>query len=88
MNFNLLGRVKMLKPIDIAKKLNISTSALRHYESWGIIPTVPRSSNGYREYTEEHVAYFQCIRAMLPGFSKRNHDKSPVKRYHVSYINY
>ncbi|MDV4151318.1 MerR family transcriptional regulator [Clostridium sp. AL.422] len=58
----------MLKPIDIAKKLNISTSALRHYEAWGIIPNVPRSSNGYREYTEEHVAYFECIRAMLPGF--------------------
>ncbi len=58
----------MLKPIDIAKKLNISTSALRHYESWGIIPNVPRSSNGYREYTEEHVAYFESIRAMLPGF--------------------
>lgn len=58
----------MLKPIDIAKKLNISTSALRHYESWGIIPNVPRSSNGYREYTDEHVAYFEGIRAMLPGF--------------------
>lgn len=58
----------MLKPIDIARKLNISTSTLRHYESWGIIPSVPRSPNGYREYTEEHVAYFECIRAMLPGF--------------------
>jgi DNA-binding transcriptional MerR regulator len=58
----------MLKPIDIARKLNISTSALRHYESWGIIPEVKRSPNGYRIYTEEHVAYFECIRAMLPGF--------------------
>lgn len=64
----MLGCDNMLKPIDIAKKLNISTSALRHYESWGIIPNVPRSSNGYREYTEEHVAYFESIRAMLPGF--------------------
>lgn len=58
----------MHKPIDIAKKLNISTSTLRHYEAWGIIPPVPRSMNGYRKYTEEHVAYFECIRAMLPGF--------------------
>lgn len=58
----------MHKPIDIAKKLNISTSTLRHYEAWGIIPPVPRSMNGYREYTEEHVAYFECIRTMLPGF--------------------
>jgi DNA-binding transcriptional MerR regulator len=57
-----------LKPIDIAKKLDVSTSALRHYEEWGIVPAPKRKSNGYRIYTEEHEAYFQCIRAMYPGF--------------------
>lgn len=54
--------------IEIAKKLNISTSALRHYESWGIVPKVERAANGYRIYTQEHEAYFQCIRALIPGF--------------------
>ncbi|MFC4304138.1 MerR family transcriptional regulator [Cohnella boryungensis] len=54
--------------IEIARKLNISTSALRHYESWGIVPKVERSTNGYRIYTKEHEAYFQCIRALIPGF--------------------
>ncbi|WP_099156700.1 MerR family transcriptional regulator [Virgibacillus ndiopensis] len=58
----------MVKPIDIARKLNISTSALRHYESWGIVPEAERAKNGYRIYTEEHVAYFDCIRAMNSGF--------------------
>lgn len=58
----------MIKPIDIARKLNISTSALRHYESWGIVPEADRATNGYRIYTEEHVAYFECIRAMNAGF--------------------
>lgn len=58
----------MFKPIDIAKKLNISTSTLRHYEEWGIIPDVPRSCNGYREYTVIHIAYFECIRTMLLAF--------------------
>lgn len=58
----------MIKPIDIAKKLDISTSILRHYESWGLVPKVERASNGYRIYTEVHVAYFECIRAMVPGF--------------------
>lgn len=56
------------KPSDIAKKLDVSTSALRHYEKWGIVPPPERKSNGYRIYTEEHLAYFQCIRAMYPGF--------------------
>src|SRR5690554_1509440 len=59
---------KLIRPIDIAKKLTITTSALRHYESWGIIPIVERGDNGYRLYTEVHVAYFECIRAMHTGF--------------------
>ncbi|MDQ0272650.1 MerR family transcriptional regulator [Cytobacillus purgationiresistens] len=58
----------LIRPIDIAKKLNISTSSLRHYETWGIVPLPERMPNGYRIYTEEHVAYFECIRAMFPGF--------------------
>lgn len=57
-----------LRPIDIARKLDVGTSALRHYEDWGIVPPARRKANGYRTYTEEHEAYFQCIRAMYPGF--------------------
>ncbi len=57
-----------MRPIDIARRLNISTSTLRNYESLGLVPPVPRAANGYRVYTEEHVAYFECIRAMIPGF--------------------
>ncbi len=57
-----------LRPIDIAKKLDVGTSALRHYEEWGIVPPANRKLNGYRIYTEEHEAYFQCIRAMYHGF--------------------
>ncbi|MDF2905645.1 MAG: transcriptional regulator, MerR family [Herbinix sp.] len=57
-----------IKPIDIARKLNISTSSLRRYEEWGMIPKVVRTSSGYRIYTEEHYIYFECIRAMAEGF--------------------
>lgn len=57
-----------IRPADIAKRLRISTNALRHYEEWGIVPQVDRASNGYRIYTEEHLAYFECIRAMRLGF--------------------
>lgn len=57
-----------IRPIDIARKLNISTSALRHYGEWGIVPAPERAANGYRLYTEEHLAYFECIRAMNAGF--------------------
>src|SRR5690625_2558618 len=57
-----------LIPIDIPIKLDVGTSALRHYEAWGIVPAAKRKANGYRIYTEEHQAYFQCIRAMYHGF--------------------
>ncbi|MBH5320198.1 MerR family DNA-binding transcriptional regulator [Paenibacillus sp. GSMTC-2017] len=57
-----------MRPIDIARKLNISTSTLRNYETQGIVPPTERLSSGYRIYTEEHVAYFECILAMAPGF--------------------
>lgn len=57
-----------LRPIDIARKLKLSTSALRNYETNGLVPPTQRSSSGYRIYTEEHIAYFECIQAMAPGF--------------------
>lgn len=56
------------KPVEIASLLGISTSALRHYESWGVVPAPERAANGYRMYTELHLAYFRCLRAMIPGF--------------------
>ena len=58
-----------LRPIDIARKINISTSTLRSYEELGLIPPVLRSQSGYRLLNEEHMAYFICIREMLHGFT-------------------
>ncbi len=57
-----------LRPIDIARRLNLSTSTLRGYENRGIVPVPERLATGYRVYTEEHLAYFECIVAMSPGF--------------------
>ncbi|OXM16235.1 MerR family transcriptional regulator [Paenibacillus herberti] len=56
------------RPIDIARELGLSTSALRHYESWGVVPLPERASNGYRMYTSEHLAWFRCLRALYEGF--------------------
>ncbi|WP_223836655.1 MerR family DNA-binding transcriptional regulator [Paenibacillus oceani] len=58
----------MMRPIDIAEKLNLSTSALRNYEAKGLVPPALRSAGGHRMYTEEHLAYFECLQAMSPGF--------------------
>ncbi|GGD91161.1 MerR family transcriptional regulator [Paenibacillus nasutitermitis] len=60
--------MRYYKPIEIAQELQISTSALRHYESWGVVPSPERGENGYRLYTNVHRAYFRCLRALIPGF--------------------
>lgn len=57
------------RPIDIARKLNISTSTLRIYEDMEIIPPVKRTDNRYRIYTQVHLDYFICIRKMVKGYS-------------------
>lgn len=58
-----------VRPIDIARKLGVSTTTLRHYEEFEMIPPVVRSPNGYRLYTDKHIAYFICIREMMHGFT-------------------
>lgn len=58
-----------IRPVDIARKLGISTTTLRKYEEFGLVPPVPRSATGYRMYTDEHIAYLVCAREMLPAFT-------------------
>lgn len=57
-----------MRPVDIAKKINISTSLLRHYEDREMIPPVSRGENNYRLYETTHLAYLQCIMGMKGGF--------------------
>lgn len=57
------------RPIDIARKLNISTSTIRIYEDMEIIPLVKRTDSGYRIFTQVHLDYFICIRKMIKGYS-------------------
>lgn len=58
-----------IRPVDIARKLGVSTTTLRHYEDSRMIPSVKRAPNGYRVYTDEHIAYLTCIREMMHGFT-------------------
>jgi DNA-binding transcriptional MerR regulator len=57
------------RPIDIARKLNVSTSTIRIYEDMGVIPPVKRTDSGYRIFTQVHLDYFICIRKMIKGYS-------------------
>lgn len=50
---------------EVSKKYEISPDTLRYYERIGLIPPVPRSKSGVRDYTEEScgwVTMMKCFR--------------------------
>ena len=55
-----------MKISDVSEKYDITTDTLRYYERIGLIPHVPRKSNGIRDYDEESckwVEFIKCMRA-------------------------
>lgn len=55
---------------ELAKQSGLSSSAIRFYESKGLLKSVGRLSNGYREYPPEAVAVLAIIiNAQQTGFT-------------------
>ena len=45
---------------DISQKLGLTKRAIKYYEDKGLL-NVPKDSNGYRNYSEEHVKTLKAI---------------------------
>lgn len=51
---------------EVSKKYDISSDTLRYYERVGLIPPVPRTSGGIRDYDEASCGWIKlmkCLRA-------------------------
>ena len=51
---------------EVSKKYEISADTLRYYERVGLIPPVPRTSGGIRDYDEASCGWIElmkCLRA-------------------------
>ncbi|WP_020386199.1 MerR family transcriptional regulator [Kribbella catacumbae] len=59
-----------LRPVDLARRAGISTQLVRNYEDVGILPEVPRSESGYRQYAEVHLQALLTYRTLAPGFGR------------------
>jgi MerR family copper efflux transcriptional regulator len=47
-----------------AQQSGLSADTIRFYEREGVLPRPPRRENGYREYTEDHVATLRLVRGL------------------------
>lgn len=55
---------------ELSKLTGISSATIRFYEKAGVLPKARKSSNGYRDYTEDRVIQLQMIgRAKALGFT-------------------
>lgn len=50
---------------QIAASAGVHPNTVRLYEQWGFLPPVPRLKNGYRVYSEKHIAHMRLARTAL-----------------------
>ena len=49
---------------EVAAKTNMSTDTLRYYERIGLIPPVPRTPGGIRDYQESDLGWVELAKCM------------------------
>jgi DNA-binding transcriptional MerR regulator len=65
---------------DIAKAVGVHPNTVRLYEEWGFLQPVPRSSSGYRLFSEAHLDQMRLARTALHGrWPGRNIRRSAVE---------
>ena len=57
--------MKYLRTSDIAKAVGLHPNTIRLYEEWGLLDKIPRSSTGYRLFTQEHLDQVKLVRLVL-----------------------
>jgi Hg(II)-responsive transcriptional regulator len=55
---------------QLAKRARVNVETIRYYERHGLLPAPSRRASGYRQYSQDDVAYLRFIRrAKTLGFS-------------------
>ena len=59
-----------LTTAKLAKGGGVNVETIRYYERHGLLPKVPRTASGYRQFTEDHAIRLRFIRrAQALGFT-------------------
>jgi DNA-binding transcriptional MerR regulator len=51
-----------LRTSDIAKAVGVHPNTVRLYEEWGLLPSIPRTPSGYRQFSEFHLEQMRLAR--------------------------
>jgi len=54
-----------MRTIDLAREVGLSAQQVRNYEASGLLPPAERDANGFRRYSEHHLAALRTVRAMM-----------------------
>lgn len=57
---------------EVARRIGIHPNTVRLYEAWGLIPRAERRANGYRVFTDFHLAQLQLVRVAFRTEVLRN----------------
>ena len=49
---------------EVSKKYNLSQDTIRYYEKIGLLPRIPRSENGIRNFDETSCKWIEFIKCM------------------------
>ena len=49
---------------EVCKKYYLTADTIRYYERIGLIPTIPRTKNGIRDFDEESCRWIEFIKCM------------------------
>jgi DNA-binding transcriptional MerR regulator len=60
----------VLRPVDLARAVGVSAQQVRNYEDAGILPPVPRSPAGYRQFDARHLEALLTYQALLQGYGR------------------
>lgn len=49
---------------EVCKKYDLTADTIRYYERIGLLPTIPRTENGIRNFDEESCRWIEFIKCM------------------------
>jgi DNA-binding transcriptional MerR regulator len=56
-----------LRTSEVAEAVGVHPNTVRKYEDWGLLPPIPRTPSGYRQFTPAHVAQMRLGRLVFAG---------------------